>query len=77
MNSKTVWMLILFALASVYPAQAQQPKKVPRIVFLSSSDSGADKSRFNGIRESLREFGYIEGQNIVIEYRPGGRDLDR
>jgi putative ABC transport system substrate-binding protein len=56
---------------------SRDAKAVPRIAFLSSSDSGADKSRFNGIRQSLRELGYIEGQNIDIEYRPGGRDLDR
>jgi ABC-type uncharacterized transport system substrate-binding protein len=70
-------LLIVVVLALCSFVEAQQPKAVPRIAFLSSSDSGADKSRFNGIRQSLRELGYIEGQNIDIEYRPGGRDLDR
>ena len=56
---------------------AQQPNKVPRIAFLSTSDTGADNARFDGIRQRLRELGYIDGQNIVIEYRSGGRDLDR
>jgi ABC-type uncharacterized transport system substrate-binding protein len=70
-----VMCAIFFGLC--FSAQAQQPKKVPRIAFLSTSDTGADNPRFDGIRPRLRELGYIEGQNIVIEYRPGGRDLDQ
>lgn len=59
-------------------AKAQQPaKKIPRIGFLSTSDTGADTGRFEGIRQRLRELGYIEGQNIVIDYRSGGSNLDR
>ena len=53
-------------------ARAQQPTKIPRIGYLSTSDTGADIGRFNGIRQQLRELGYIEGQNIAIEYRTGG-----
>jgi ABC-type uncharacterized transport system substrate-binding protein len=58
-------------------ADAQQPKKGPRIAFLSTSDTAADSARFDGIRQRLRELGYIEGQNITIDYRSGGRNLDR
>ena len=50
-------------------AEAQQPKKVPRIGYLSTSDPATDSARFEGIRLALRELGYIEGQNIAIEYR--------
>ena len=49
-------------------AEAQQPKTVFRIGYLSSSDPVTDP-RFEGIRQRLRELGYIEGQNITIEYR--------
>src|SRR5918995_1294405 len=49
-------------------AQAQQPKNVSRIGYLSSQDS-ARESGSEAIRKSLRELGYIEGQNIAIEYR--------
>ena len=50
-------------------AEAQQPKKVFRIGYLSSSDPVSESTRSEGIRQRLRELGYIEGQNIAIEYR--------
>ena len=49
-------------------AQAQQPKNVPRIGYLSSGDP-SESARSEGIRLALRELGYIEGQNISTEYR--------
>jgi putative ABC transport system substrate-binding protein len=55
---------VLFALC-VY-AQAQQPKKVPRIGFLSLVASPSAREVF---QRGLRDLGYVEGQNIVIEYR--------
>jgi putative ABC transport system substrate-binding protein len=57
--------------------EAQQPKKIPRIAFISTSDTGADSGRFEGMRQRLRELGYIEGQNIAIEYRIGTSKFDR
>jgi ABC-type uncharacterized transport system substrate-binding protein len=50
-------------------AQAQQPKKVPRIGYLASGDAATESTRSEAIRLALRELGYIEGQNIAIEYR--------
>jgi ABC-type uncharacterized transport system substrate-binding protein len=58
---------MLFALCS--SAQAQQPKKVPRIGYLSSPDATRESARSEAIRLALRELGYKEGQNIAIEYR--------
>jgi len=57
-------------------AQAQQPKKVPRIGYLTGADAATESARSEGIRLALRERGYIEGQNIAIEYRyaEGKRD---
>src|SRR5262249_9227021 len=49
--------------------EAQQPKKVFRIGYLSSTDAATDSARAGGIRLALRELGYIEGQNIAFEYR--------
>jgi putative ABC transport system substrate-binding protein len=49
-------------------ADAQQPKKVPRIGYLSSRDR-ASAERSEAVRAGLRELGYIEGKNILIEYR--------
>ncbi len=57
-------------------ARAQQPKKVPLIGYLTGADAATDSTRSEGIRLALRERGYIEGQNIAIEYRyaEGKRD---
>ena len=64
----------LFALS--LPAQAQQPAKVPRIAFLLGSSPGADP-RVEAFRQGLRELGYIEGKNIVIEWRYAEGNEDR
>src|SRR5262245_16052179 len=66
---------LLFALCS--SAQAQQPKKIPRIGYLSSASPGFESSRAESIRQGLRELGYIEGQNVAIEYRYGEGKFDR
>ena len=56
---------------------AQQPKKVPRIGYLSASDPASESTRSEAIRLALRERGYIEGQNIAIEYRYAEGKRDR
>ena len=58
-------------------AEAQQAKKVPRIGFLSSRSPDAEKSRLVAFQQGLRELGYLEGKNILIEYRYAGGELDR
>ena len=58
-------------------AQAQQPKKVPRIGYLSAGDPASESARSEAIRLALRERGYIEGQNIATEYRYAEGKLDR
>src|SRR4029450_1248917 len=66
--------VVLLAVAVI--AEAQQPKKVPRIGYLSLLDPASESARAEAIRLALRERGYIEGQNIAIEYRymEGKRD---
>jgi putative ABC transport system substrate-binding protein len=64
-------------LALPFPARAQQPKKIPLIGFLSARDPATESVRANAIRLALRELGYIEGQNIAIEYRYAHGKLDR
>src|SRR5712691_4847183 len=58
-------------------AQAQQPKKISRIGYLSPSDPASESARFEAIRLALRERGHIEGQNIASEYRYAEGKLDR
>src|SRR5687767_7024397 len=62
-------LLVVVLLAVAVIAEAQQPKKVPRLGYLSNTDAATDSARAERIRLALRELGYIEGQNIAIEYR--------
>ena len=77
MRYSSRWLFILLTVASVHLAEAQQPKRVHRLGYLGSGDSAADAGRAEGIRLSLRGLGYIEGQNIVIEYRYAEGNFDR
>ena len=73
----TLLVIMSIFLASA-PAEAQQPKKVHRIGYLSSSsDPATESTRSEAIRLALRELGYIEGQNIAIEYRYAEGKIDR
>src|SRR5687768_14081483 len=65
---------VLFALCVF--AEAQQPKKVPRIGYLSSLSHSSDP-RAEPLQRALRELGYIEGQNLVTEYRYAEAKFDR
>jgi putative tryptophan/tyrosine transport system substrate-binding protein len=58
---------ILFTLWS--SAQAQQQKKIPRIGFLGATYPSTNSARIEAFRQGMRELGYIEGENIAIEYR--------
>ena len=58
-------------------AQAQQQKKVPRIGFLVPDSQSASSIRTEAFLQGLRELGYMEGQNIVIEYRFAEGKIDR
>ena len=66
---------MLFALS--YSASAQQPKKVPRIGFLGASSASVLAARIEAFRQGLRDLGYLEGKNIVIEWRSAEGKLDR
>jgi putative ABC transport system substrate-binding protein len=72
----TVLTLSAMLFALCFSAQAQQPKKVPRIGYLSQFEPARESARAEAIRLALRELGYVEGQNIAIEYRyaEGKRD---
>src|SRR5262250_943008 len=68
--------LLLPALLPAGFSDAQQPKKV-RIGYLSALNPVSESTRAEGIRLALRERGYIEGQNITIEYRYAEGKPDR
>ena len=70
--------LIAFALVVVgAEAKAQQPAKIPRIGYLTGASLSAQLARTEAFRQGLRELGYIEGKNIIIEYRYAEGKPDR
>jgi putative ABC transport system substrate-binding protein len=66
---------ILLTTASI--AEAQQPKKVPRIGYLTGTSLSAAAARTEAFRQGLGDLGYIDGKNIVVEYRYAEGKLDR
>jgi putative tryptophan/tyrosine transport system substrate-binding protein len=66
---------LLFALC--FPAQAQQSGKVPRVELLISASTAVTAPYIEAFRQGLRELGYVEGKNIVLEIRAGENNPDR
>jgi putative ABC transport system substrate-binding protein len=67
--------VMLFAIC--FSAQAQQPGKIPRIGYVSGADDLNDPGPEKAFRQGLRDLGYIEGKNILIEYRSQEGKADR
>ena len=67
--------VVLLALGVI--AEAQQPTKIPRIGFLGAASLYAIAARIEAFRQGLRELGYVEGKNIIIEYRYAEGKYDR
>ena len=70
-------LVAMMLLAVGVTAQAQQPKKIPRVGFLSATSPSTIAARIEAFRQGLRELGYVEGKNIVVEYRYAEGKLDR
>jgi ABC-type uncharacterized transport system substrate-binding protein len=70
-----LFVVVLLAVAVI--AQTQQPTKVSRIGFLSVTSLSTISARTEAFRQGLRELGYVEGKNIVIEWRSAEGKLDR
>ena len=77
MFSKLAWLITVLGLALCGVVEAQQPKKIWRMGYLSSVNPVNESARAEGIRLALHERGYIEGQNIAIEYRYGEGKIDQ
>ena len=70
-----VTLIIAFVICGV-AVEAQQPSKVPRIGYLIAPALSANATRIEALRQGLRELGYIEGKNIVIEWRSAEGKLE-
>src|SRR5206468_2014415 len=60
-----------------FPAQAQQPAKVWKIGVLASTSRSLNASREDSLWQGLRQLGYVDGKNIIMEYRYADGQLDR
>ena len=73
-----VFLLATSVVVWFHPVEAQQPKKVPRIGYISNSGDANNPGPFlQAFRQGLRDFGYIEGKNILVEFRSAEGKLDR
>src|SRR2546426_11278012 len=80
MNVKIATLSVIFALGLVLArvsSEAQQPTKVPRIGYLAGPSLSSLAPRIEAFRQGLRELGYVEGKNIVIEWRSAEGKSDR
>ena len=75
MTARIVFSVLM--LTAFKPVDAQQPKKILWIGYLSNNDAALESARAEAIRLALRERGYIEGQDIAIEYRYAEGKIDR
>ena len=72
-----IWLLATVFLTTVSSAGAQQTAKIPRIGVLYNLSTSTASARIEAFRQGLRELGYVEGKNIVIEWRYAEGKLDR
>ena len=70
MNPKFFWLITAILLVPLHRSEAQQPRKIPRIGVIVSGG-------YEAFEQGLRDLGYIEGQNVLIERRYGEGNLDR
>src|SRR5213593_3047304 len=73
----TVLTLCATLFALCLPAEAQQPTKIPRVGYLAANSLSDISARIEGFRQGLRELGYVEGKNIVLEWRSSEGKFDR
>ena len=76
MNPKVFWLITAIVLFFVHRAEAQ-PTKIPRIGYLGANSFSVNTDRPEAFRQGLRELGYIEGNNIAIEWRSAEGKQDR
>jgi putative ABC transport system substrate-binding protein len=77
MNAKLFWLLTAILLGLVHRADAQQATKIPRIGYLSASSGSEALPRAEAFRQGMRELGYIEAKNIILEFRYANGRFDK
>jgi putative ABC transport system substrate-binding protein len=79
MNRTFAWLVTPLLLACIHLAEAQQQQKIARIGFLTGSPLSSEWRRNEAFRQSLQDLGYVDGKNVVIDWRSyeGKRDRQR
>jgi len=77
MNTTVFWLLAVWIFSFLSPAEPQQPPKISRIGFLFVSSLSSNSARVDAFRQGLRDLGYVEGKNIIIEWRSADGKPDR
>src|SRR6187401_1373619 len=78
MNPKLFWLITAFLLAFLAGAEAQQPKKIARIGYVSGTGNATDQGPYvEALRQGLRDLGHVEGKTFIIEYRGAEGKLDQ
>jgi putative ABC transport system substrate-binding protein len=71
-------LILSVSLFAIYGSvNAQQPRKVPRIGILTPGPVGPRSHFFEAFRQGLRELGYVEGRNIIVDIPEGDGKLER
>ncbi len=69
--------LVLGLLAAPLPTEAQKATRMPKVGFLSAFSAAAQRDRVQAFRQGMSDLGYVEGQNVIVEYRYAEGELDR
>lgn len=77
MHALLFWLLAITLPVIIPPVYAQQSAKLPRVGYLTGQSLAVQKARNDAFRDGLRELGYVEEKNIVIEWRSYEGDLTR
>src|SRR5437867_7152742 len=77
MKNVFAFLPIIVLLGGGAIAEAQQPARIPRIGILVAASASFNFPRVEAFRQRLRELGYVEGKNILIEYRYAEGKLER
>jgi putative tryptophan/tyrosine transport system substrate-binding protein len=71
------FITLLGGVAAAWPLAARAQQAMPVVGYLNNGSPESDASRLTGLRRGLSQTGYVEGRNLVIEYRWGGNQADR
>jgi putative tryptophan/tyrosine transport system substrate-binding protein len=74
---KNCFALCVMLMTLGFPAEAQHASNIPRIGYLTAGSLSAISARIEAFRQGLRELGYVEGKNIIVEYRYAEGKFDR